>query len=105
MQEACQRFSSRDADAAGIAQPKSDLFTVVRNVALDSVTMTLDVVYLEATTGALLHGASAKFVVSAQRFISGLHVIGDRLVRSLARRRLWPGAGREARSKARPAKP
>lgn len=35
VQEAWFRFSSRDPDAAEITQPKSYLFTIVRNLALD----------------------------------------------------------------------
>jgi RNA polymerase sigma-70 factor (ECF subfamily) len=35
VQEAWLRFAARDAGAAGIAQPKSYLFTIVRNLALD----------------------------------------------------------------------
>lgn len=41
----------------------------------DSVTMTLDLVYFDAATGAVLHEFTAAPVVNAQRFISGLHFI------------------------------
>ncbi|HSV54372.1 MAG TPA: PepSY-associated TM helix domain-containing protein [Burkholderiaceae bacterium] len=41
----------------------------------DTVTMTLDQLYLDATTGAVLHRFEAAPVMTVQRFISGLHFI------------------------------
>jgi len=41
----------------------------------DAVTMNLDLVYFDAATGALLYEFKAAPVLSAQRFISGLHFI------------------------------
>ena len=41
----------------------------------DTVTMTLDTVYFDGASGAVLHSHTAKPVLSVQRFISGLHFI------------------------------
>lgn len=54
-------------DAAGYVE--------VRRSVADEVTMNLDQLYFDAATGALLHRFEASPVVTAQRFISGMHFI------------------------------
>ncbi|HYD05647.1 MAG TPA: PepSY-associated TM helix domain-containing protein [Reyranella sp.] len=53
----------------------ANAYVEVRRSYADAVTMNLDLAYFDAASGALLHSASAKPVMTAQRFLAGLHFI------------------------------
>ncbi len=65
-------------------------YVEIRRTIEDSVTMNLDVVYFDAATGSVLQTSSTRPVMTAQRFISGLHFIQ---FRHWSLRWLYFGAG------------
>ena len=74
--EASRRWNGESPQLVRVWHPNdAEAYVEVRRSVKNSISYTLDAVYFDGATGMVLHEHSSAPVVSAQRFIAGLHFI------------------------------